>query len=221
MRRARKQCCSHKTGHVLSFQGRHKYQLLPPFNSFSPESLPFSTNTDSFSFQNIFLYLSLQPNTSFPFLKENCDDALKSEDSGDRSSNPRVCRNLTISVVASSPLSNPSLCFNGSSLSLSGLQIAHTNIESTPFVTIVRLQLDINLFLVLAILTTACIFSSSTHPPPPLLSKRASHTFFHHSKVCSAKHMMDCCFLFALFWPYQPKQKQWSIELSRFLNWLN
>ena len=113
-------CCSHKTGHVLSFQGKHKYQLLEPsFNYFSPESLPFSTNTDSFSFQNIFLSLSLQPNTSFPFLKENCDDALKSEDSGDRSSNPRVCRNLTISVVASSQLSNPSLCFNGSSLSLS------------------------------------------------------------------------------------------------------
>ena len=203
MRIARKQCCSHKTGHVLSFQGGHKYQLLSPFNSFSPESLPFSTNTDSFSFQNIFLSLSLQPNTSFPFLKENCDDALKSEDSGDRSSNPRVCRNLTISVVASSQLSNPSLCFNGSSLSLSlsGLQIAHTNIESTPFVTIVRLQLDINLFLVLAILTTACIFSSSTHPPHHHHSyERELFTpFFHHSKVCSAKHMMDCCFLFALF----------------------
>ena len=136
MRRARKQCCSHKTGHVLSFQGKHKYQLLEPsFNYFSPESLPFSTNTDSFSFQNIFLSLSLQPNTSFPFLKENSDDALKSEDSGDRSSNPRVCRNLTISVVASSPLSNPSLCFNGSSLSLSLVYKLHTQILRAPLLS--------------------------------------------------------------------------------------
>ena len=89
-------------GHVLSFFRKHTNSNYSSFNSFPQIYLPFFCATNTFFqtllFNHIFSSISKpKPNTSLPFLKENCDHAREVGETGDRSSNSqRVCRRRTI-----------------------------------------------------------------------------------------------------------------------------